>query len=215
MRRNYVIGVLVLLLIIAGISYGVHKHNQSKNTSTNPNLSVTVQNQTQNSDGTKVTAHPKDTLVYTLSAENPTDKVISGYVMEVGIGGATNNATLVDAQGANYSSGNNSLIWTPLDIPANGSIAKQFTLRVKDSLPANTADRVIKITFNNELTTNTAPSSVAVNPPSRPGLVGSGTSYTAPKTGIPGWISFYLALFVTFGILLFRVARKIGRPMKE
>lgn len=212
MRRNYVIGVIILLLAVAGISYAVHKNRQNKSNNTNPNLSVAVTNQTQNADGTKVTAHPKDVLVYTLRAENPTDEVIAGYVMEVGIANATANATLVDAQGANYNSSNNSLIWTPLDIPANGSIEKQFTLKVKDTLPANTADRVIKVAFNNELTTNLSATGQPTTPAPRPGSLGSGLAYQAPKTGIPGWISFYLACFVTFGILLFRVAYRLGRP---
>ena len=213
MKRNSIIGLVILLLVIAGIVFAVY-HNKNKNNSTvNPNLSVSVVNQTQNADGAKVTAHPKDTLVYTLTAENPSSDVISGYVLEVGIGGVTNAATLIDAQGANYNSADNSLIWTPLDIPSNGSISKQFTVRVKDALPANSADLQLKVTFNNSVVTDLG----AVNPPktpaSRPGTIGStGTSYTAPKTGIPGWISFYLACFVTFGVLLFRIAYKLGRP---
>lgn len=210
MRTNYVWGVVALLVAIGLISFAVYQNRQNDDSTINPTLSVSVHNQTQNADGAETTAHPKDTLVYTLTAENPSDEVIPGYVMQVGIGGATNNATLIDAQGANFNSSTNSLIWTPLDIPANGSVQKQFTLRVKDTLPTNTAERVIKISFNNEVVTNLAPRTVATNPP---GTVGSG--YQAPKTGIPGWISFYLACFVTFGVLLFRVAYKLGSPMNQ
>jgi len=212
MNRNRTIGIVILLVAIALIWYLVY-HNKHKNTSTNPNLSVQVQNTTQNADGTQVTAHPKDTLVYTLTAQNPTSKVIPGYVMEVGIGDVTNVATLIDANGANYNSADNSLIWTPLDIPANGSIQKEFTVRVKDTLPADTSARVAKVTFSNQVVTNVADANPSVTPAGRPGSVGSnGSTYKAPKTGIPGWISFFLAGFLTFGLLLFRLAHKLGRP---
>jgi hypothetical protein len=209
MSRNRTIGIIVLVLAIAAIVWGVYygKH-KNDNSSVNPILSVSVSNTTQNADGTSVTAHPKDQLVYTLTAENPSDKVIPGYVMQVGIADVTKAATLIDAQQAAYDSGNNSLIWTPLDIPANGSIQKQFTVKVKDILPADSAGRVLKLSFNNEVTTNLGPSAVS----SRPGNVGSGVTYTAPKTGIPGWVSFYLAAFITFGVLLFRIAHKLGKP---
>ncbi len=215
MERNRIIRIIITIIIIAGIGLGFWYYNHKKNSqTTSPDLSVSAYDQTQNTDATKVTAHPKDVIVYTLSATNPSDKVIPGYVMEVAIGGVTNSATLIDAQGANYNSGNNSLVWTPLDIPANSSIQKQFTVRVKDTLPSNASDKVLKVTFSNEVDTSVDYSSVAsnTNTTSRPGTIGSGATYKAPKTGIPGWISFYLAVFLTFGVLLFRTARKMGTP---
>ncbi|MBX4204812.1 MAG: hypothetical protein KW788_01325 [Candidatus Doudnabacteria bacterium] len=211
MSRNRTIGLIILVLVITGIVWLVYYNNhKNDNSNTNPDLSVTVVNSTQNADGSSVVAHPKDQLVYTLNAHNPSDKVISGYVMEVGIADVTKAATLIDAQQANYNSANNSLIWTPLDIPANESIQKQFTVRVKDSLPANASDRILKVSFNNEVTTALGESTTATT--SRPGSIGSGATYTAPKTGIPGWISFYLAAFITFGVMLFRLAAKLGKP---
>jgi hypothetical protein len=210
MTRNRTIALVLVLVIIALISWAVyHNKHKNSNTATNPNLSVAVQDQTQNADGTTVTAHPKDTLIYTLTAQNPTDKVISGYVIQVGIGDVTKVATLIDAQGANYDSSNNSLLWTPLDIPANGSIQKQFTVRIKDVLPANSADRIAKVSYSNEVVTTLGDTTATTT---RPGVTGSGVTYTAPKTGIPGWISFYLAGFITFGVFLFRIAYKLGKP---
>lgn len=211
MTRNRTIGLVVLVLIIAGIAWATYYNNHKNDKkSTNPNLSVTVFNTTQKIDGSSVVANPKDQLVYTLVASNPNDKVISGYVIEVGIGDVTKSATLIDAQQANYNSANNSLIWTPLDIPANESIQKQFTVRVKDSLSANVADRILKISFNNEVSTALGEAKTATT--TRPGSVGSGVTYSAPKTGIPGWISLYLAAFITFGVMLFRIAHKLGKP---
>jgi hypothetical protein len=211
MTRNRTIALVLVLVVIAVVSWAIyHNKHKNDNNTTNPNLSILVQNQTQNADGTTATAHPKDNLVYTLTAENPTDKIIGGYVIEVGIGDVTKVATLIDAQGANYNSGNNSLMWTPLDIPAHGSIQKQFTVRVKDALPANTADRVAKVSYNNEVVTNLGDTHPSTTPPTRPGQIGSG--YTAPHTGIPLWISFLLAAFITFGLFLFRIAQKLGRP---
>ncbi len=207
--RNRTIVVIILLVAIALIIWAVqYNRNKDKNNSTNPNLSVSVQNQIQNADGVTTSAHPKDKLVYTLTAENPSDKVIEGYVIEVGIGDVTKVATLTDAQGANYSSGSNSLVWTPLDIPANGQIQKQFTVQVKDTLPAAVTDRVAKVSYNNQVVTNLATGTATP----RSGTTGSGVSYQAPKTGIPGWVSFYLASFITFGVFLFRFAYKLGRP---
>jgi hypothetical protein len=211
MTRNRIIGLVVLLLAIAGIVWAVYYNtHKNDNNSSNPILSVSVANTTQNVDGTTSAAHPGDVLVYTLNAENPTDNVMSGYVMEVSIADVTAAATLTDAQQANYNSANNSLIWTPLDIPANGAIQKQFTVKVKDTLPADVNARTLKVTFNNEVVTTLSTSTVASG---RPGTVGSGNGgYKAPETGIPGWISFYLAAFITFGVLLFRIAHKLGKP---
>lgn len=208
MNRNRIIGLIVLVLAVAGIIWGIYySQHKNDNTSVNPDLSVSVFNVTQNVDGTQVEAHPKDQLTYTLTANNPTDDVISGYVMEVEIGNVTNAATLIDAQGANYNSGNNSLIWTPLDIPANGAIEKQFTVRVKDTLPADEQSRTLKVVFSNEVSTTLSAGTGST------GSIGNdGASFEAPKTGIPGWISFFLAGFITFGFLLFRVARKLGKP---
>lgn len=200
------IGILIFVVLVAvaawAIYYSKHKNSSSNNT---PNLSVTVFNQTQNADGTQVAARPNDTLVYTLTAANPNDKVISGYTVQVQIGDATGNATLVDAQGANYDSGSNSLIWTPLDIQANSQIQKQFTMKVKNPLPAG-SNSTLKVTFNNQVVTTISASQTAV----RPGNIGSTGAYTAPKTGIPLWISLYLAGFITLGIFLFRMAGKLG-----
>jgi hypothetical protein len=213
MKRSRILTIILLVLVVAAVSIAIY-HNKHKNNSSNsqPNLSVAVYNSTQSADGTTVTAHPKDTLVYSLTAANPTDKIISGYVVEVGIGDVVSNATLIDAQGANFNSGNNSLIWTPLDIPANGSIQKQFTVRIKDTLPTDTSKRVVKVSYSNEVVTNLADLNPSKTPASRPGTVGTGTTYRAPQTGIPGWISFVLAAFITFGVLLFRLANKLGKP---
>jgi hypothetical protein len=213
MERNRIIRIIVAVLVVAAVvAFVIYKNHKKNNEPVNPNLSIAAYNQTQNIDATKSTAHSKDVIIYTLNAANPNDKVISGYVMSVSIGGLTGASTLIDAQGANYNSGNNSLVWTPLDIPSNGAIQKQFTVRVNDTLPANASDRVLKVTFNNELDVNVDNNAVATNHTARPGSVGGSGAYKAPTTGIPGWISFYLALFLTFGIMLFRTARRLGTP---
>src|SRR5581483_8052418 len=92
------IALLVFVVVVAVAAWAIY-HSKHKNSSTTntPNLSVTVFNQTQNADGTQVAAKPSDTLVYTLTAANPGNSVISGYVVQVGIGDLTGNATLIDA----------------------------------------------------------------------------------------------------------------------
>lgn len=207
MTANRAIRIAITILVLVGIVLLIQYFRTHKNNETvNPDLSISALNQTQNIDATTTTAHPKDLIVYTVKASNPSEDVISAYVIEVGIGGITNNAVLTDASGANYNSANNSLVWTPLDIPANGSIEKNFTVRVKDALAD---DKNMTVAYGNELTVTTG-AAVAAN---NRGNIGSNGAYRAPSTGIPGWISFYLAVFLTFGVMLFRIARKMGKPI--
>jgi len=187
MSKRTLAGLIVLLIILGGVIWLTTKTTQKAEIIT-PVLSVRA---------STLSAHPQDTVVFTLSAENQTDTVIPGFVIEVDISQVTDKSVLLDAQGASYNSANNSLVWTPLDIPAHGLIQKQFTVRV-NPLATGSMNPVMRITFNNEL-------NIAL---SRLQVAGAETtpktSFKAPVTG-PGLnITFILAFLATGGLFLAR-----------
>jgi hypothetical protein len=206
MSRRIILGFIVLIVIVGGIIWLVRSR---KNNTATPVLSVSAYNQTQNIDAASASAVKGDKIVYTLKAENTTDKVIPGYVIAADISQIATKATLLDAQGASFDSANNSLEWNPLDIPANGSIQKQFTVQVNPLANGQSTD-VMKVSFNNELDISLQQATVAsANPQPTPT-----TPYKAPKTGPTTDIVFALALLTTafvffgrmFGDKLFRRA---------
>jgi len=198
MSRRSLIALIVILILIGGIIYWVQRTKKENNKAATPVLSVAARNQTQNADATSVTARPQDTVVFTLTAENQTDKTIPGYVIEANISEVTNVSTLIDAQGASYNAGTSSLVWTPLDIPGEGSVQKQFSVRVNPL--TDNSNPVMKIKFNNELHVTIGKPVVAG---SNTAAVTSPGSYQAPVTGPAGDLAVWLALAATglyFGI---------------
>jgi hypothetical protein len=200
--------VIIIILIIAllgGAGFWIWKINQDqKPDAADITTSVTAFNQTKNADAATVSASARDVIVYTLTVSNQGDKVYPGYVVEVNIGDLTQSATLIDAQGANYNSTNNSLVWTPLDVPASGSFDKKFTVRVKDAQDAN-ADYVMSVSYPNELDINIDRPSAEPTPTPTPN-----PPYSAPATGPSAIIVLMLAAGFTLGFLLFRQARRMG-----
>ncbi|HEV8601050.1 MAG TPA: hypothetical protein VGQ87_00430 [Patescibacteria group bacterium] len=224
MTRRTAIILVVLLAVLGLIFLWQYYHNKNKTNQTAIS-SVTAFNQTKNSDATVVSATPGDIVVFALNAENQNDKVIPGYVIEVNISDVNELATLTDAEGANYNSATNSLIWTPLDIPAKDSIQKKFTVKVKDAFPAD-SDLVMKVRFNNEVAVSVlrgkpvteVPATIQPGPGSSPGDTNNssgsntgktaGKSYVSPKTGPSSDLSFILALVSTAGIFTFRLKKR-------
>ncbi len=209
MAKKTIATVIVLLLILGGL-YWYQQSKKDSNDSTDVDLSVSVYNQTKNADGAAVTASPKDSLVYTLHVENNTNKDIKDYVVETSIDDISQQATLIDAQGASFDAGNNSIMWTPLDVPANGSIEKQFTVRVKDTLSED-SDLVMTVSFGNELAVSTVrTASPSTNPGPTPVPVVAKPPYKAPVSGPSAWFAFLLAISFTAGIVLYRTAKRIS-----
>ena len=187
------IAVIIVLLALVGVGIWAYQRGKKNNEQTaTPVLSVS---------SSTTTAKPTDTVVFTLIAENQTDEVIPGYVMEVNISEVTDKSVLVDAQGASYNSATNSLIWTPLDIPANGNIQKQLSVRV-NPLAASATNTTMRIKFNNEATVALTNPVVAGNNVDQP--------YIAPTTGPSSFVSLWLALSATAmiaGLRKFRLIR--------
>jgi uncharacterized repeat protein (TIGR01451 family) len=207
MARRTIITVIVLVVILA-LLYWIQQSRKDEDAGEYAQLSVSVFNQTKNQDGTAAAASPRDILIYTLTVQNTSDDTISGYVVETSIDDVSELADLTDAAGANYNAATSALMWTPQDIPGNGSIEKQFTVRVKDSIPSD-SDKVMTLSFGGEVSVAVA-NNVAGNqtPVQNPGQSVT-PSYQAPTTGPSVWFAFLLALTFTAGIILYRAAKSI------
>lgn len=220
--RTSIIIVVILLLIGAGVWIWLANRDNDANSELSQNISAF--NQTKNADAATVNAAFRDVIVYTLRVENPTKDVAAGYETQVNISDIAEVATLIDAQGANYNSANNSLVWTPLDIPAEGSIEKKFTVRVKDSIPAQ-VDNVMSANFGNDLavsidrqiaqapapapTPQPSPAPTPVPAPT-PTPAPNPSGYNAPSTGPNGLVAVVLALGLTIGFILFKLGKQIS-----
>jgi uncharacterized repeat protein (TIGR01451 family) len=212
MAKKTIITAIVLIAVLA-LLFWYQQSRKDDDVSDQTQLSISVFNQTRNADGSTVAASPKDVLVYTLTVQNTSDDAISGYVVETSIDDISELATLTDAAGANYNATTNALMWTPLDIPANGSIEKTFTVRVKDTLPTD-SDFVMTTSFGGEVAVNVASQPVAVNPTPTPTPNPTPTPtpspYQAPTTGPSAWFAALLAVMFTVGILMYRAGKKIN-----
>jgi hypothetical protein len=197
MSKRAIISLLVVALIVGAIIWLVNRRDKENPT---PVLSVSAYNQTKDRPATDTNANPQDVIVYTLTADNQNDDVIEGYVMEANISEITSKASLIDASGAAYNSGTNSLVWTPLDIPAHESISKQFSVRI-NPLPSGTTTSEMKIKFNNELTisvSSTPTTSGSVTTPSPTPI------RQAPVSGPAEWLPILLAVLATSGFIAVR-----------
>jgi hypothetical protein len=211
MARKTIVTAIVLIGVLA-LLYWYQQSRKDDDVSDRTQLSISVFNQTKNADATTTAAAPKDVLVYTLNVQNTSDDDISGYVVETSIDDVSELATLTDAAGANYNASTNALMWTPLDIPANGSIQKTFTVRVKDTLPTD-SDFVMTAGFGGEVAVSvTNQVAVAPAPAPTPAPVPAPTPspYQAPTSGPSAWFAFLLAITFTAGVLMYRAAKKIN-----
>lgn len=210
--KKIILTIVLLLAVGTLVFWYFENRSNDSDVSENTVLSTTVYNQTKSADAVTVTANPNDVIVYTLTVSNTSEDVIPGYVVETNIGDLSELANLTDAAGANYNANTNSLMWTPLDIPAEGSITKEFTVRVKENLPAG-SDLLMTLSFNNEVAVAVAPAQVAgnANPTPTPNPTpGPSPSYAAPTTGPSLWFAILLGLVFTVGLLLYRTARRMN-----
>jgi hypothetical protein len=204
-----IIAILVIIAVVAGAAYWFWRVNRdTADVEERITREVSAFNQSKDEDAELVTASPKDVIVYTLSVQNDSDETIEGYEVEVVIDDITEVATLIDASGANYNAANNSLVWTPLDIPGNGSIEKSFTVRIKDTIPPD-SDLVMSVVFGNEAeiriarptAVTPAPSPAQPAPAPAPAPIPAPSTpeppYRAPQTGLSEWLVVSAALILT------------------
>src|SRR5258708_1368034 len=198
-RRTLIALIVVVVVVVAGgIIWLVNRKDKATPT---PVLSISALNQTKNKSATETAANAQDVIVYTLTAENQDNQVISGYILETNISEISDKSSLTEAPGAAYNAGTNSLVWTPLDIPAHGSISKKFTVKV-NPLPAGSTNSVMKIKFNNELSVSIAqPQVAATSTITTPGRT---VPYKPPKTGPSEWVPILFALLSSAGFVVLK-----------
>lgn len=100
-----------------------------------------VTNLTQNiSDANNTTAHAGDVLRYTLTVENSGDIAANNFAMSgeysESIADIMEYADLTDKGDAIYNETTHSLSWSPTTIAAGGKIQKQFSVTIKNPIPA-------------------------------------------------------------------------------
>lgn len=198
MATRIVIAIVAIILIIAAIVW----INNSDDEAATPVLSVSAFNQTKGASATEVAANPEDMVAFTLNAENQSDEVIVGYIVEANISGITDKATLVDASGASYNSATDSLVWTPRDIQPRETISQNFTVRV-NPLASGQVSGPMTIKFNNELAvsiqTDRVSGTATINPP----VPNPTPGYIAPTAGVSEWLPVLLAGIITL-VVVFR-----------
>ncbi len=197
--RKTLVGLAVLLIIAAGIIWLLKGKTEQ---AVAPLLSVQAYNQTKNVSATDIQASAEDIILYTLTAQNQSDQVIPGYIVQVNISEITDKATLLDAFGASYDAAINSLVWTPLDIPAQQSITQKFSVKI-NPLPQGQASAVLKLTFNNELNITVTAPTVAGADTGQPDA-NQNSVYKSPVTGSSEMLPVVFAILMTVSVLIVR-----------
>src|SRR3989344_4086125 len=104
MPKKIAVGLILILVVAIGIVWVVATRQRAPETrgeeqqqpaSAAPTLSVPAFNQTKNTDAATAEAFPSDVIVYTLTAQNPSDQVAAGYVIEANISGVSDKSTLI------------------------------------------------------------------------------------------------------------------------
>jgi len=101
-------------------------------------LSKKASNETQNiDDANNTVAKPGDVVTYTLMVKNDNPREFKDFVVEEPISDILEYADIVDLHGGEQETIDGIAIvrWPETDIPANGTIEKQLTIRIKDPLP--------------------------------------------------------------------------------
>ncbi len=139
----------------------------------NPGTSNVVQskkawNDTKNQDAQSVNATREDYITYTLTVTNTGTANADNYVIQDDLSGVLPFADMVDNGGASLNG--NTLVYSGVTIPVNGSVSKTFKVRVKYNLPANLSYQLV----------NTYGNTVRIN------IVGTQVTgpIIAPKTGV-------------------------------
>jgi hypothetical protein len=114
-----------------------------------------------------------------LKVENRGNAAASNYVFQDDIKDILDLAQLEDFGGAEFLLGQYMLRWPAMTIPANSTVEKSFSVRVRSSFPAG-SDNVMTNVFGNTV-------NVTVIKPTVAGV------FTPPKTGTAATLVFSLA----------------------
>jgi PKD repeat protein len=145
-----------------------------------------VANATQKDDDfSGKTAKPGDTLVYTLTTRNVSNKLTQkGYIVEESIIDILDYADVVDLHGGKMDNKTKVVSWAPQDIAAGTAIENKITVKVKDVLPATPVSTSDPGTFDLKMV-NVYGDTVTVNVPCAGSKCVEIITTTLPNTG-PG-----------------------------
>jgi uncharacterized repeat protein (TIGR01451 family) len=148
-------------------------------------------NDTKGVDATSVAASKQDFITYTLTVTNTGNATAQAYIFQDDLSSVLNNATFVDNGGGGVLNGN-TVVFSPVDIPAGATVSKTFRVRVNFFLPNGNVSLIN--TFGNTVTIN----------------VGQvlGAVFVAPKTGPSASLAFGFGAVMTILFAIFRKAFK-------
>lgn len=141
-------------------------------------------NKTNNTDANGSTVNPGDELIYTLSVTNKSSNTkVKQFVIEENIGDILEYADVTNLHGGTIDS-NNTVRWPATDIPANQTIEKQVTVKVKATIPSTPSPSSNPGSFDCKMT-NVYGDVIEVNVPCSPAKTTEQISGSLPNTG-PG-----------------------------
>lgn len=144
-----------------------------------------------NADNT--TAQAGDVITYTLTTTNTGKSVYRGYVVQEHIGDLSEYADVIDFHGGTLDKETSWVIWPKQDIPANGSITRQLTVKVKSEIPQTPVSA--SNPGSGDLTmTNVYGNAINIKLPPKVVKIIETTTTTLPETG-PG-TSLVIGFFI-------------------
>ena len=102
-----------------------------------PVLAISLEDRTQNTfSSTTLSVNPGDTLVYTLTAYNPSStQSIGRYILRQNVGSVLSYSSLTNTYGGFLDPENNILSWQGQDILPNQTLTEQYEVVVYNPLP--------------------------------------------------------------------------------
>lgn len=157
-------------------------------------------NPTQNLDDANNTmANPGDTIVYMLTVNNSSNQDVSNFVFKESVSDVLEYADIVDLDGGALDA--KTVIWPAVTIPANQSVTKKVTVKVKNPLPRTPVSISDPSSYDLVMTNVFYDSSVNIELPSNPLKTTELVVTTLPSTG-PG-SSMIIAATLTMVVAYF------------
>lgn len=138
----------------------------------------------QLSDANGTTAHAGDTIEYTLSVTNRSDKERKAFVIEENMEDVLEYADIIDASGATFTDTPvKMLTWQPVDINPNETVNRTILVKIKSTIP-NTPASTSDPSSNDMKLVNVYGDTVQIDLPSAPVKSVEQTISKLPSTGL-------------------------------
>jgi uncharacterized repeat protein (TIGR01451 family) len=173
-------------------------------------VSKTASDPTQGwGDADGQTAHPGDTIIYTLHARNNGHTTISGFLMQENLSDVLDYADIVSLDGGNLDNATGEVGWPAADIKAGATLSHQITVHVKDPVPQTPASTSDPGHFDLTMT-NVYGNAINIKLPGTPVKVIEAGSTTLVNTG-PGTSLFAAAVVVVLAGYFYGRARLLSK----